>query len=226
MYNNYYILLLFYYYSKTSLRVLDCNVSNDCVPYEYSIYDISPFYISCFHNVCLCMYCFTADPMTGICQLNDCFGFYPFEAPGGAYYDNRLSQKTTFLLSFFLSPVGAANFHIGQWKLGVIQISLSVFLLILIIWCCCTSCRLPDEDSNHVSCTDIDRIPFLIYNFYTFFICYFDITCVFFTIVVCLYILCYLHDCACDHCIHHYTDLVAGRPYIHWTEPKANWRWV
>ncbi|KAL5502968.1 hypothetical protein EMCRGX_G009831 [Ephydatia muelleri] len=58
------------------------------------------------------------------------------------------SQRTAFLLSFFLSSVGAANFYIGRNDLGGAQIA--VFLAPTILCCamCCVVCICCREEES------------------------------------------------------------------------------
>ena len=56
------------------------------------------------------------DGETGRCRLCDDYRYSQGQRICGN--DNRPSQLTAFLLSFFLSGTGAANFYIGQTSLG------------------------------------------------------------------------------------------------------------
>ena len=56
------------------------------------------------------------DGQSGRCTL--CPDYPASRIDGRCGNDNRPSQLTAFLLSFFLSGTGAANFYIGQDSLG------------------------------------------------------------------------------------------------------------
>lgn len=60
------------------------------------------------------------DDSTGRCRVCSDYPFLNDECGT----DNRQSQLTAFLLSFFLSSTGAANFYIGRNDLGTYSIKL------------------------------------------------------------------------------------------------------
>ena len=60
----------------------------------------------------MCSDCFVL--YNNSCQINVCWNW----TDSGHCVDDRRSQKTTVLLSAFLSSTGAANFYIGQYLLG------------------------------------------------------------------------------------------------------------
>ena len=67
------------------------------------------------------------DSETGRCRL--CSDYTYSEVLQTCGNDNRQSQLTAFLLSFFLSGTGAANFYIGQMSLGqLVQLLLMKYL--------------------------------------------------------------------------------------------------
>ena len=70
------------------------------------------------------------DLSSGLCVCSDCFvrindtcqivapSCRKYSETSGQCLDLRKSQETAFLLSVFLSSVGAANFYIGHYLLG------------------------------------------------------------------------------------------------------------
>ena len=86
------------------------------------------FYVANVHIASTCMHAVLPG---GVCYCNDCFdtGSYgtcvDAECKDWHYNqeylecdDNRPRQLTAFLLSFFISLTGAANFYIGRNDLG------------------------------------------------------------------------------------------------------------
>eukprot|EP00731_Ephydatia_muelleri_P001333 Em0001g1333a len=87
-----------------------CSSSSDCYPADLNGSVVPPLYINCSDHKCKCwMY----DVATRTCT------------------DLRKEQRTAFLLSFFLSITGAANFYIQRYDLGGVQ--LGIFLLLPIV---------------------------------------------------------------------------------------------
>ena len=145
-------------------RAFNCTHDLDCV-YEMPSMSQSEK-IACLNGTCLCLDCFTANASTGHCQLyTPCFDYDPND---DTCIDLRQSQTTAFILSLFLSSIGAANFYIGQYVLGGTQLGLllTIFLLCYSCTCCvcfcCGSepdclpdcCQLCDEEvSGKVLCT-------------------------------------------------------------------------
>ena len=113
---------------------------------------VSTNLIDCLDNQCICDECFTLNATSGQCTVTspDCY----FYNPGtGTCVDNRKSQLVAFLLSFFLSGFGVANFYIKRYDLAAGQL---LVLLILIIgtalgiciplcMCCCMHWRADTE---------------------------------------------------------------------------------
>ena len=65
---------------------------------------------------CVCNMCFMRNSSSGRCRT--CME-YPYSRNQSLCgFDSRPKQLTAFLLSFFLSSTGAANFYIGQNSLG------------------------------------------------------------------------------------------------------------
>lgn len=95
-------------------KSVECNQSSQCFPPDV---DNAPTnLIDCDRNQCLCKQCFERGP-NGICEESDCEDYY-YSNERRECVDHRKSQTTAFLLSFFLSSVGAANFYIEQNAMG------------------------------------------------------------------------------------------------------------
>lgn len=127
-----------------------CDTPTDC----YSNYtDAELFlYVKCINSTCLCYPCFLINATTQKCSLDTCYEF-----DSGTCLSKQKSQTTAFILSLFLSSVGAANFYIGQYNLGIVQVSLMVFLVLICWICCCyTCCTFMCEECSCISCCDID----------------------------------------------------------------------
>lgn len=70
-----------------------------------------------FHSgECVCTDCFMINDTTGRCRICSDYAYSNISRACGV--DHRPSQLTAFLLSFFLSSTGAANFYIGRSSLG------------------------------------------------------------------------------------------------------------
>lgn len=95
-----------------------CLTDEDCIPVEYQNTTIPPSFISCDGStgLCECQRCFIR--RNDICEVNtDACNTY--STVTGECSDDRKSQRTALLLSFFLSAAGAANFYIGRNLLGL-----------------------------------------------------------------------------------------------------------
>ena len=94
-----------------------CNVQMDCFPANLtgSRYNVSTDLINCVNNVCVCSQsCFYLNGST--CGYSKCGWYAP--ATNVCTPIDQISGDTVYLLSAFLSGVGAANFYIGQNGLG------------------------------------------------------------------------------------------------------------
>lgn len=67
-------------------------------------------------GVCECNDCFMNDPETSTCF--NCSDYFYNMANGSCGTDFRQDQRMAFVLSFFLSSTGAANFYIESYGLG------------------------------------------------------------------------------------------------------------
>ncbi len=97
---------------------VECNESFECFPPDLA--NIPTSLISCdTYHQCLCKDCFKRGP-NGVCVYSDevCEDYY-YSSSRRECVDHRKSQLTAFLLSFFFSPVGAANFYIERNGLGM-----------------------------------------------------------------------------------------------------------
>ncbi len=70
---------------------------------------------------CVCHECFIKDISTGKCYT--CTDYMYSETKHTCGTDSRPRQLTAFLLSFFLSYIGAANIYIEQYSLGKVRLS-------------------------------------------------------------------------------------------------------
>lgn len=96
-----------------------CSTDEECFPIEYHNITIPPSLISCdiSTGLCECQQCFVR--RNNICAVNtNACNSYMTETQKCS--DDRKSQRTALLLSFFLSAAGAANFYIGQNLLGLL----------------------------------------------------------------------------------------------------------
>ena len=131
-----------------------CNLQQDCLQAELRNASVPLSFVDCVSGKCVCRSCFMLNS-TG----NVCFDQPPctsFNTTTSQCTDTRRSQLTAFLLAFFLSWTGAANFYINQIPLAVPQ------LIIGILGCCsCCSCCVgrifqswkdKDNDKDNVKC--------------------------------------------------------------------------
>ena len=95
-----------------------CSFDDDCIPVEYQNVSVPPTLVSCntSSGLCICLDCFVRS--SDVCDVNR-KACNKFLVDTGECSDDRKSQKTTLLLSVFLSAVGAANFYIGKYVLGL-----------------------------------------------------------------------------------------------------------
>ena len=95
-----------------------CSSDEDCIPIEYQNVTIPTSLISCntSSGLCKCQKCFIRSK--DVCKINR-NACNKFMADTSECSDDRKFQKTTLLLSVFLSATGAANFYIGQNILGL-----------------------------------------------------------------------------------------------------------
>ena len=93
-----------------------CTSNSDCVGPQYGT-NVPANLVRCetTTGVCMCNNCFVR--LNNSCEVISplCRSYSTVESQ---CTDHRKSQKTTFLLSVFLSGVGAANFYIGDNLLG------------------------------------------------------------------------------------------------------------
>lgn len=126
--------------------LFSCTSNQSCYPVDPPLVDVSSKLISCDTDSgqCSCSDCFVL--VNDSCQINaPCRGF---DNVSRECTDNRRSQKTTLLLSVFLSSLGAANFYIESYVLGAVQLGLFVLLLVLAcgLGCVPACCYIYDED--------------------------------------------------------------------------------
>ncbi len=128
-----------------------CNNDNSqCYPDGVS--SVPSRLVECVNDFCSCNECFE-NGNDGRCAAlfpnNTC---YFYNSGTTTCQDDRRSQLVAFLLSLFLSGVGAANFYVGQDGLAAGQLVL--FLSIILISClaiclpCCLVCCVMGDDAK------------------------------------------------------------------------------
>ena len=123
-----------------------CDDNSDCYPNA----TVPSSLVECFSGVCRCMECFELGS-DGRCTIEfpTC---YFYDSGTLSCQDDRRSQLVAFLLSLFLSGVGAANFYVGQTGLAVGQLVL--FLAVFLISCaficipCCLFCCVAGDEAK------------------------------------------------------------------------------
>ena len=105
-----------------------CTDQMDCLPEELSNASVASALVSCTAGECSCSSCFMRNGTSNTCYVQPPCTDYNTQT--SSCVDTRQSQLTAFLLSFFLSWTGAANFYINQLGLAIPQ------LLIGILACC------------------------------------------------------------------------------------------
>ena len=112
---NFFLFVLWTSKSNVAVRQVACQNNSNCYPDGIT----SPIsYISCVQGKCICSgSCFTLNGP--ICGFSKC-GSY--DSNTGICTSFAKSQTVAFLLSLFVSSVGAANFYIGQNGLGMWKI--------------------------------------------------------------------------------------------------------
>ena len=106
-----------------------CSSDTDCYPLVEGNVSIPIAFVSCAGGVCSCSDCFVLNDTSGRCEtiMPNCT---VFDYDTATCTDNRRNQLTAFLLAFFLSWVGAANFYINQLGLAIPQLLIGIFLSI------------------------------------------------------------------------------------------------
>lgn len=128
------------------LRQMECTMNSDCFPPQFTV--VPTVLIECSSGQCLCRECFTF--VNGTCAVDSCPDYF-YNQPSQMCVDDRPSQLAAFLLSFFLSATGAANFHIDRDDLAAAQlVILLVFLISSYTLCyipCCLACCGTDKEN-------------------------------------------------------------------------------
>ena len=99
----------------TSLAASTCSNSSDCYPAGLNGTSAPTKYINCSNQKCVCSDCFYAINSYKSCAYQRC---WEYDKTTQTCNDLRKDQKTAFLLSLFLSALGAANFYIERYDLG------------------------------------------------------------------------------------------------------------
>ena len=120
-----------------------CSVNSDCYPAGFTNTSIVPrSLVECLSNgICSCSKCFTRNSATNMCffEYPSCYFFDPNDG-SSMCVDRRRSQLVAFVLSFFLSDLGAANFYIGRNGLAGGQLFLFLFVFVCGCGITCLSC--------------------------------------------------------------------------------------
>ena len=125
-------------------QTFTCTSNSDC----YTNASAPTTLVECVGGTCFCDECFDLGS-DGRCTIEfpQC---YNYNVGTASCQDDRRSQLVAFLLSLFLSGVGAANFYVGQDGLaaGQLVLFLAVFLVscfAICIPCCVMCCIMGDE---------------------------------------------------------------------------------
>ena len=94
------------------------------------------------NDVCFCDKCFD-DGDDGLCVVEFIDKCYYYDSSTASCQDNCCSKLVAFLLSFFLTGVGSANFYIGQDSLAAGPVSLLGVMLLITCCALCSPCCLP-----------------------------------------------------------------------------------
>ena len=144
-------------------QAVTCSNQDDCLPAALRNVTVPSDLVSCEGNACICRSCFQLQE--GICM--DQAPCWVYNSGTRACDDNRKSQLVAFLLSFFLSYVGAANFYIERGDLGGGQLAvfLVTFLFSYIAFIpCCFFCCCKDSEGG-MACGAIIYIILIIIGF-------------------------------------------------------------
>ena len=93
-----------------------CTNSSDCYPAGLNGSSVPTKYINCSNQKCVCSDCFYATNSYKSCAYQKC---WEYDKTAQTCNDLRKNQRTAFLLSVFLSALGAANFYIEQYVMGM-----------------------------------------------------------------------------------------------------------
>ena len=105
-----------YVYRSESIPIGSCSTSNDCYPDDLDRSSVPTKYINCSDQKCVCSDCFYATNSYKSCAYQRC---WKYDNITQTCNDLRKDQRTAFLLSLFLSALGAANFYIERYDLGI-----------------------------------------------------------------------------------------------------------
>eukprot|EP00731_Ephydatia_muelleri_P006792 Em0003g1040a len=112
-----------------------CSNSSDCYPAALNGTSVPTKYINCSNQKCVCSDCFYATNSYKSCAYQSC---WEYDKTTQTCNDLRKDQRTAFLLSLFLSALGAANFYIEQYTMAGFQLAILVLLppLAIALLCC------------------------------------------------------------------------------------------
>ncbi|KAL5517098.1 hypothetical protein EMCRGX_G002568 [Ephydatia muelleri] len=123
--------------SLRATAFVPCLNDTDCYPTALKGSAVPSDYIKCESNNCVCnSNCFKLNGF--ICDFSVC-GQYSNATKNCITASDLKDQKTAFLLSLFLSFIGAANFYIGRYDLAIPQLVMTVVMVIPVVFAiiCC-----------------------------------------------------------------------------------------
>ena len=124
-----------------------CSNDFDCNPDSLSNQTIPSRYVECTNNgQCTCDECFMWNS-----TINRCYLMPPctnYDDTSFTCIDNRRKQLTAFLLAFFLTPVGAANFYINRLEFAIPQLILGILFCALSCVGCCARQAVKDSEND------------------------------------------------------------------------------
>uniref|UniRef100_A0A1X7VU48 Uncharacterized protein n=1 Tax=Amphimedon queenslandica TaxID=400682 RepID=A0A1X7VU48_AMPQE len=127
-----------------------CVDDTDCNPESLLNVTIPLNRVTCNNGRCACTACFMLNTTTNRCYLDPpCTAYDPNDQNSdNGCIDRRQKQLTAFLLSFFLTWTGAANFYIERYDFAVPQL---IFGIILCAMSCVGRCAkecVKDKDNK------------------------------------------------------------------------------
>lgn len=130
----------------------DCTVDMDCNPQSLGNQTIPLQRVVCANGRCSCSACFMTNTTANRCYLMPpCTDYNPNDQDSdNGCIDKRQKQLTAFLLAFFLTWTGAANFYIERYDFAVPQL---IFGIILCAMSCIGRCAkecVKDKEENGV----------------------------------------------------------------------------
>ena len=123
-----------------------CSSDITCNPDSLGNQSIPKRYVECSNGQCSCNECFMLNS-----TINRCYLMPPctnYDNTSLTCIDNRRKQLTAFLLAFFLTPVGAANFYIDRLEFAIPQLILGILFCTLSCVGCCARQAVKDSEND------------------------------------------------------------------------------